>query len=261
MHDLYIEQGTGPAVVFSHGTFMDRTMFDPQVAALSNSYRTIAYNSRVLAGPNVPHSLDDLADDCRDLLDRLQIATCVLVGMSVGGMMAMHFALRYQDRLDGLVLIDAFAYAFSPEEKTEFGERFGRLDRDGMVPREFAEWVAPLCFGETTQCDNPELLDHWVERWCSTIPARSVYHQALSWLDKPDLTRALSRIHVPTLILCGDEDVRMNMHHLDEMQANILDAQLVKIPRAGHTSNLENPVASNSAIKAFLDRVYTPLRT
>ena len=47
MHDLYIEQGTGPAVVFSHGTFMDRTMFDPQVAALSNSYRTIAYNSRV----------------------------------------------------------------------------------------------------------------------------------------------------------------------------------------------------------------------
>ena len=230
-------------------------MFDPQLEALSGRYRTIAYNSRVLAGPNVPHSLDDLAEDCLALVDRLGIETFVLTGMSVGGMMAMHFALHHQDRLDGLVLIDAFAYGFSEEEKREFGPAFGALDVDGMLTRAFAERVAPLCFGETTQRENAELVVHWIERWCTQIPARAVYHQALSWLDKPDLTERLAEIAVPTLILCGDEDVRMRMDHLDEMKGNLQDAELIKIPRAGHTSNLENPEATNGAIAAFLKRI------
>lgn len=255
MHDLYTETGSVPPVVFAHGTFMDRTMFAPQLEALSDTCRAIAYNSRVLAGPNVPHRLDDLAEDCLALVDRLGIDTFVLAGMSVGGMMAMHFALRHQERLDGLILIDAFAYGFDDEEKATFAPRFETLDTDGPVPRAFAEWVAPMCFGETTQRENPALVEHWVDRWCTRIPARSVYHQFLSWIDKPDLTERLSEIAVPTLILCGEEDVRMRMGHLDEMRANLQQAELVKIPGAGHTSNLENPGATNRAIGAFLGRI------
>lgn len=254
-HDLYVERGRGPAIVFSHGTFMDRTMFDPQLQTLSSRYRVIAYNSRVLVGPNGPHTLDDLAEDCRRLVDSLGIEQFVLVGMSVGGMMAMHFALHYQERLKGLILIDAFAHGFSPEEKAEFGPKFDELNIGGMLPKPFAEWVAPLCFGETTLATNKALVDHWIHRWCTTIPARSVYLQALSWLDKPDLTKDLALINVPTLLLCGAEDVRMRKGHLQEMYEALPDAELVTIPLAGHSSNIENPYETNQAIIRFLDHV------
>lgn len=254
----WIDAGAGPAIVFSHGTFMDRTMFAPQVEALARDWRVVAYDSRVLAGPNVPHTLDDLVDDAVALLDRLGIERCVLAGMSLGGFMAMQFALRHPERLDGLVLIDAFAKDYSAEERAQFGPKFRELDRDGMIPRPFAEWVAPICFGATTLRRDPALVRHWVERWCGRIPARAVWHQALSWLDKPDHTPLLGRIEVPTLILCGEEDVRMPKGHLQEMLAALPYGELVTIPEAGHTSNLENPEATNRALSAFMARVHGP---
>ena len=95
-HDRYIEKGAGPAVVFSHGTLMDATMFDPQLDHLAErGYRAIAYNSRVLTGEPATHMLGDLVEDCRALLDDLGIQKCVLAGMSVGGFMALEFALAY----------------------------------------------------------------------------------------------------------------------------------------------------------------------
>ena len=76
-HELYVEKGSGPAVVFSHGTLMDATMFAPQIDYLAErGYRAIAYNSRVLTGEPGTHSLDDLAEDCRQLLDRFAIDKC-----------------------------------------------------------------------------------------------------------------------------------------------------------------------------------------
>ena len=149
-HELYVERGSGPAVVFSHGTLMDATMFAPQLDYLAErGYRAIAYNSRVLTDEPGSHTLDDLVEDCRRLLDRIEIDKCVVAGMSVGGCMALPFALKHQDRLNGLILIAVTSQAYPPEEQVAFEAEFDKLDVDGMVPREFAEWAAPYCFGET----------------------------------------------------------------------------------------------------------------
>ena len=70
VRERHIERGSGPAVVFSHGTLMDATMFDPQLDYLAErGHRAIAYNSRVLTGEPAPHTLSDLVEDCRVLLD------------------------------------------------------------------------------------------------------------------------------------------------------------------------------------------------
>ena len=74
--------GTGPAVVFSHGTLLDRTMFAPQTAALAGRYRTIAYTSR--AGTSrygTDRCLDDLVDDCLAVVDEAGVDRFVLLGM------------------------------------------------------------------------------------------------------------------------------------------------------------------------------------
>jgi 3-oxoadipate enol-lactonase len=255
-NNLYIEKGTGPAIVFSHGTLMDCTMFEPQIEYLSDTYRVIAYNSRVLTGHNVPHTLDDLADDCRDLLDQLEIERCVLAGMSVGGSMAVSFALRYQDRLNGLILIDAAVGDYTPEEQAEFSRKFSEMDIDGMVTQEFAEWAAPYCFGKTTYERNRGLVDHWIDRWCTMIPARAVYHQGGSWIAKTDMRPRLADIKVPTLIVHGEEDVPIPIEKAQPLINTLPDGALARTPQAGHSANLENPEAVNAAISAFLKRIH-----
>ena len=174
-HQRLIEKGSGPAVVFSHGTLMDATMFEPQLDHLAErGYRAIAYNSHVLTAEPAAHTVGDLVEDCRTLMDDLGIGTCVLAGMSVGGFMALEFAVAYPERLqradrhrrhlEGL---------FGPRNGRRTTISFDKLDIDGTVPRDFAEWVAPFCFGETTMACNETLVAHWIERWATTMPARA----------------------------------------------------------------------------------------
>jgi pimeloyl-ACP methyl ester carboxylesterase len=252
----YVEKGSGPAVVFSHGTLMDKSMFDPQIDALADDYRVIAFDSRARTGPyNEPWKLRELADDTLRFLDELEIERCILAGMSVGAFMAIEFALTYLDRLDGLIVIDGMAQAYTPEEQEGFGHEFGNLDVDGLLPRSFAEWAAPFCFGEAAYRDTPELVEHWIEKWCA-LPARSVYREAFSWLDKADNSEKVASITVPTLLVHGADDLPVSIERARPMAAAMPNARLVEVPGAGHTSNLENPAFVNEAIRAFVDDVY-----
>jgi pimeloyl-ACP methyl ester carboxylesterase len=249
-------RGKGPTIVFQHGTFMDDTMFDPQLDHVAErGWRGISYNSRALTDPDNVHDLEDLAGDCLTLADRFGLEKFVLCGMSMGAFMGIEFALKHQDRLLGLVMIDGKAAAYSDEERKALAPRFGSLDRDGPISPEFAEWVAPLCFGRTTAATNPALVDHWIRRWTTVTPARSVHRQYLSWIDRPDRRERLAEINVPVLLFHGDEDVPTPLAHSIGMMEHLPDATLVKVPGAGHTSNLERPDIVNRALGAFLDRV------
>ena len=131
-HDLLSEKGSGPAVVFSHGTLMDATQFDSQLDHLAErGYRALACNSRVLTGEPAPHTLDDLVEDCRALLDDLGIGKCVLAGLSVGGFMALEFALAHPERLNGLILMPPPRRAIRP-----------RSGRDTIASSTSSTWTA-----------------------------------------------------------------------------------------------------------------------
>ena len=257
--ERYIERGSGPAVVFSHGTSMDATMFDPQLDHLGErGYRAIAYNSQVLNGEPAPHTLGDLVEDCHALLDDLGIEKCVLAGMSVGGFMALEFALAYPERLHGLIVIAATSLGYTTDERARYHREFGRLDAEGTVPREFAEWVAPLCFGETTMASNKALVDHWIERWATTMPARAVLFQCRSWIDKEDITEHLAAIRLPVLVVHGEEDVPIPVERAQAMADALPDAIFARVAQAGHSVNLEQPAAVNAEIARFLERLDLP---
>ena len=255
-HERCIEKGSGPAVVFSHGTLMDATMFDPQLDHLvERGYRALAYNSRVLTGEPAAHTLDDLVEDCRALLDDLGIGKCVLAGMSVGGFMALEFALACPERLHGLILIAATSKGYSAEEREAYHHQFDKLDVDGTVPRPFAEWVAPFCFGATTLARNKALADHWVERWSTTVPARAVLVQGRSWIDKDDISERLADIDLPILVVHGEEDVPLPIERAQAMADALPDAIFARVPAAGHSVNLESPATVNAAMARFLGRL------
>ena len=252
-HERFIEKGLGPAVLFSHGTLMDATMFEPQLDHLAErGYRAIAYNSLALTAEPAAHTIGDLVEDCRTFMDDLGIGTCVLAGMSVGGFMALEFALAYPERLQGLVVIAASAKDYSAEERQAYHHQFDKLDIDGMVPRDFAEWVAPFCFGEATMAGNKALVEHWIERWSTTMPARAVHFQGGSWIDKEDMSERLAAARLPALVVHGEEDVPLPIDRAQATVDALPDATFVRVPEAGHSVNLEQPAVVNAAIARYL---------
>lgn len=250
------ERGEGPPVVFSHGTAMDRTMFDPQLTALSDDYRVVAFDSRARTDQYAPpYDLYDLAEDCAAVLDGLHIDSCVLGGMSMGGFMALRFADRYPDRLEGLVMIDSIAAPHSPDEQELYGQMAEQVRSADVPPESLMDEAKHLLFGQTTNEENPELVEQWADRW-RTYPPEAFYHEVHSWLDRPDFTDELADIDVPVLIVHGEEDVALEPERAEPMIDHLPDARMELIPEAGHSSNLENPEAANVAIREFLHEVY-----
>lgn len=251
-----VDRGEGPVVVLTHGTLMDYTMFAPQVEALEDRYRIIAYNHRARTHRWAEtYDLGDLANDCRQVLDERGIERCVLGGMSMGGFMAFEFARMWPERLHGLILIDTKAAPFDLGQQENVLRDYAKADVDGLLPHDLAAVAVARCFGATTIERNPKLVAHWIARW-RKLPARSVYNEVRSWLGKADNRPDLANIDVPALILHGEEDSIFPVSIAEELEAEIPNARLVVIPLAGHTANLEQPEVSNEAILGFLGSVF-----
>ena len=252
----YDEAGRGPAVVFSHGSMMDRTMFGPQLQSLCDSYRVVAFDHRA-RGPRWtgPYSLYDLADDCVRLLDSLQIERCVIAGMSMGGWMALRVVLRHPDRIDGLALIASSGLSYPEADQSHWEQHYRPLLGASQVGRDFALEEARICFSASTRRNRPEMVNRWVERWAG-YRGDAVYHEVCSWLMQDDISERLATIGVPTVAVHGLEDEAIRIEDARTTVAAIGSASLVSIPGAGHTVNLESPGEVNAALRAFLADVY-----
>ena len=250
------DRGEGPAIVFAHGTLMDRTMFDPQLDALADEYRTVAYDLRARTDQYATdYDLYDLADDADALTDALDIDSFVLCGMSMGGFMALRFAERYPDQLEGVVLIDAIAEPHTDDEREQYRQMANQAREDGAFADFMLDVAKNQLFGATTLEENPALVEHWVERW-QTYPTEGFYREMHSWLDRPDFTDELSDIHTPVLSVHGKEDISLEPERTESMLDELPDARQELIPEAGHSSNTENPEAATAAIRSFLEDVY-----
>jgi pimeloyl-ACP methyl ester carboxylesterase len=247
------DQGHGPAVLFSHGTLLDRTMFAEQTAALADRYRTVAYTSR--AGTSeygTEYDLDSLVADCLEVAARAEIDRFVLVGMSVGGFMAIELALKYPERLAGLILMDTMADAYTSEEKTQFAEVFRPMKSEDPIPASFSQTFVPIIFGPQAIANRPALIDSWVHKW-RTRPSRSVWGEYNSWISKSERLSRLSEIQIPTLIVHGEDDNGIDISAAERMHARIPGSAFARIPGAGHLVTEENPDAVTTALTTFLD--------
>ena len=251
---LTTDVGAGQPVVFAHGTLMDRTMFQPQLEALAPDYRAVAYDLRARTDQYAStYDLADLATDCGAVLDGLDEERAVIGGMSMGGFMALRFALAFPERVDGLILIDSMATPHEPAERETYGQLVEPLEgTHEPVARSLAEAVVGYLFGETTRETNPALVEAWVDRW-ATYPGAALYNELHAWLERPDVTDRLAEIDVPVLVVHGEEDPSIDPSRAEPMLAELPDARMELIPKAGHTSTLEAPDRVNEAITSFLD--------
>ncbi|OLL19952.1 MULTISPECIES: alpha/beta fold hydrolase [unclassified Rhodococcus (in: high G+C Gram-positive bacteria)] len=248
-----VDQGHGPTVLFSHGTLLDRTMYTEQTAALADRYRTIAYTSR--AGTSeyaTDYDLDSLVSDCLEVAARAGIDRFVLVGMSVGGFMAIELALKHPERLAGLVLMDTMADAYTSEEKARFADVFRPMKSEAPISASFAQTFVPIIFGPQAIANRPDLVDSWVRKW-RTRPSRSVWGEYNSWIGKHERLSRLPEIEIPTLIVHGEDDNGIDIAAAERMHARIPGSAFARIPGAGHLVTEESPDAVTTALTTFLD--------
>jgi pimeloyl-ACP methyl ester carboxylesterase len=250
----YEVRGDGPAVLLLHAFPLGLFMWDAQVEALSATHRVVRFDARGFGGTAAgesPLTMERIADDGALLLDHLGIERAVVGGCSMGGYAAFAFVRRHPQRLAGLVLQDTRAGADTAEAKANRSTLAAKVLADGASAA--AEAFLPKLVGETTHRERPALVAGLRERILATPPLGIA--NALHGLGaRADSRETLPTIAVPTLVLVGSEDVLTPSSEAATMAAAIPRARLDVVPGAGHLANLEDPVAVNGALRAFLAR-------
>jgi pimeloyl-ACP methyl ester carboxylesterase len=256
---LHVEDtgGSGPAVVFSHGLLLSTRLWDAQVDALSGRYRCIAYDHRGqgqsddTGGRSI--SLDTCAADAEALVKALGAVPCHFVGLSMGGMVGMRLAARRPEILRSLSLIETSA---DPEPE----ENLGRYRMLNLVARFVGPWavagkVMHILFGRTFNADPARAEER--TRWTARLAGnrRSIWRAVNGVIERPSIHGELAAVRLPTLVMVGEEDVATVPARAERIASAIAGARLLRVPRAGHTSPVEEPATVTAALRDFLASV------
>jgi pimeloyl-ACP methyl ester carboxylesterase len=239
-------------LVLLHAFPLNARMWEGQLTLSGSGWRVIAPQFRGFdtgAGEPSASSVDDYAGDVIDLLDALHLKQAVVGGLSMGGYVAfalLRLAARY---VQGLVLADTRSQADTPEGIDGRMRLLQLLDNKG--PSAIAEEMIPKLLGDTTRRTRPAVVET-VRSLVLASPPEAIAGAIRALMSRPDSTPLLPTIHVPTLIVVGDEDTLTPPAASEEMHRAIGGSEIVRIPEAGHLSNLEQPERFNAALAAFL---------
>jgi 3-oxoadipate enol-lactonase len=252
--ELYFEDtkdGDVP-LLFSHGLLWSLRMYDAQVAHLRGRYRCVAYDHRGQGrsrDDDSSYDMEKLSDDAAQLIERLGIAPCFFVGLSMGGFVGLRLAARRPELLRGLVLIESAADA------EPHGLKYRAME---LITRRlgYSILLAPIMkimFGRSFLRDPARAADRRAmeESILALDPART--KRALeAVVTRRGVEDLLPSIRVPTLVLHGAEDAAIVEARARRSASLIPGALWVDLPRAGHTATVEEPAAVNAALDAFL---------
>jgi|SRR5262245_24531935 len=253
------------AFVLVHGFTGSRDDFREHVPELARLGRTLALDQRghggtTNSGRAADYTLDGLVADLAAAFDALGLAHADLLGHSLGGMVALRFALAHPERLASLVLMDTSARPMPlplPEPvRTALVSLVHREGVAALLPgmrQRPAEQLAPAFLRSIEQMGP----DAFWERIRNKLEAMDpfAWEALLRELgDHAPVVDRLGEIRCPTLVLVGAEDAPF-LAPADELARGIAGAERVTIPDAAHSPQLENPPAWSAAIHAHLARV------
>jgi pimeloyl-ACP methyl ester carboxylesterase len=261
---LYAETtGTGAPLLFIHEFAGDHRSWEPQVRFFSGGYRCITYAARGYPPSDVPddgaaYSQERAVADAIAVLDGLGVDRAHVVGLSMGGFTALHLALRHPARIASTVVAGA-GYGAQPERQEAFRAECEAIaiafETEGAerVATRYAVGPARVQF----QNKNPR---GWAE-FAAALGEHSALGAALTMRGvqaaRPSLYRLrddLAGIHVPVLLVAGDEDEGCLETAL-MLKRTIGSSGLAILPRTGHTANLEEPEVFNRVVDRFLAAV------
>jgi len=246
----YAHEGTqnGNHLVFINALGTDLRIWDEVVPHFAARQLVIRFDKRghgLSDCPPAPYSIRDNTNDLLNLLDHLDVAQAVLVGISVGGLIAIDFAAAWPERVHSLVLCDTAPKIGTPEM---WDERINALREQGLASMGdaiLARWFAP-----SFRTQSPAVYRGYLNML--TRNPLEGYIGTCQAIRDADLTAAAKKISVRTLILCGANDISTPPETARKMVELIPDAIFHEIPDAAHLSCIEEPDAVATQIERFL---------
>lgn len=224
-------------------------MWRPQVEYFSKTFNVVTYDVRghqKTEGSDDTYTCELLADDLHLLIDRLGIQDPVIIGLSLGGMIAQEYAVKYHSNLRGLVLADtAVAAALTLSDK--------------LLKAAYPKWMVKW----TIRRMSEERYADWSLKFVDMDEkAKEYLKQEQLKFSKGELLKIvdaiysfkllpLETIEVPTLVILGENERKAVFLHAEKMVEIIKNSRKVIIPGAGHASNLENPEVFNRELEDF----------
>lgn len=254
----YQESGSGPPLVLLHAFPLSAAMWEHQYGPLGAVGRLITPDlpgfGRSPAERRDP-SVDLIADEVKGLLDQLELDAVVLGGLSMGGYVTMAFLRRHPERVRAVVLADTKAGADTDAARAN-RERIAAAMLTAGDTAALADELVPTLVGETTLRTRPGVVDLVRSQIRASEPTAIAWAQR-AMAARPDSVDTLRTVRLPALVIVGAEDVLTPAAEAEAMASALAQAELVRLPRAGHLSALEHPTAFNTALTSWLSKLTT----
>jgi 3-oxoadipate enol-lactonase len=244
--------GSGPTVLMLHGIGGGHLSFAPQVETLASAgYRAVAWDMPGYghSAPIEPYTFKGLAQSCIALIEALQCQHVVLVGHSMGGMVAQEVVARRPELVSRLVLCGTSPSFGKPDgdwQQTFITQRTAPLDA-GKSMADLAEILVPQMVGPGSLPEGVRLATH-----CMSLVPAATYRRALECIVTFDRRANLPGILVPTLVVAGEHDKNAPPAVMKKMADSIPKSSYLEMKGIGHLQNLEAPEEFDGLLLNFL---------
>ena len=251
--------GSGKTIVCIHGYTGSTKDWDNQLRVLLPAHTVVIFDLRGHGKSASPsrkeeYSIKIFADDVAGLLKMLNIKKCCLMGHSLGGFVALEFALKYQNMLSALVLVSTTSSgAIRPPEFAEMRQKMDELAHSEGLEAAFEYEANNYPARVETFRKHPEQREIARQKVLATSVDGYIYAwKAIS--EWEPVTSMLSEIKVPTLIYLGGEDLPpAKAAHI--LNKGIAGSELVVVKGSGHSPHQESPEFFNEKLTAFLKKI------
>lgn len=251
----YCDEGEGDVVLLIHGTFSSLHSFDDWNEILKTRYRVIRMDlpGFGLTGPHPDHlySIDDYSNFFNDFLEKLNIKSCAVAGNSLGGWLSWEFAIKYQNRIDKLILIDSAGYISDKNYPLPFVIAQTPVLRNvfNYVPKAVIRRFVRQVFKDQTKVTD-ELIDRYFDLFHREGNKEAFVKLANS--NYKQNTDSLSELKIPVLVMWGEEDNWISVNQSQLFEKDIPNSRVIIYDKVGHVPMEEIPEKTAKDLISFL---------
>lgn len=245
---FYTLEGSGPVVTFIHSLGSSIHMWREQIDAFKNRHTVLVMDCRGHGGSSANNdvTLEGMASDLRAVLGHLNISRCHLVGMEMGGSIALLFNSRWPEVAQSMVLA-APCLRLQPGSEESVAATKEAIAYISM--QEFGNQYAAQRLHPSTSLDVQDELAA-----CVAKVSPKAYYETMASARLTDYADTLKAVAAPVLVLVGDEDEFTPMAEAKFIADGIDGARLEILPHAGNLSNLDNPSGFNAVVRHFIEQ-------